>query len=324
MVGKTMASKLNSGSRENGGVRTPEFIADQLQARYTSRMNSLPCDPLHPLFAAEVRGVDLREATEGALSKQIEQAMDQYAVLVFRDQTLTESEQMAFTRALGPVDMGLLKVLQPKSRFKEPGMIDISNVDLDNHVRERDDPRLLGLLANQLWHSDSSFKQPSAKYSILQARVITEKAGETEFGDMRAAYDALPEELAAEVQELVAEHSAFHSRKQLDDSPYTEQDLADFPPVQWPVVRIHPGSKRKMLFIGAHAARITDRSVPEGRLLLAELLEHSTQPQFVYRHKWRSQDLVIWDNRAVLHRGLRYDLTQRRELRRSTVEDSHA
>ena len=286
-------------------------------------MHALPCEPLHPLFAAEVRGVDLRDATDESFATAIEAAMDDYAVLVFRDQVLSESEQMAFTRTLGPVDMGLLKVLQPKSRFKEAGMIDFSNVDLDNRVRERDDPRLLGLLANQLWHSDSSFKQPSAKYSILQACFITEKDGDTEFADMRSAYEALSDDFAAEIQELVAEHSAFHSRTLLDDSQYTAEDLADFPPVQWPIVRTHPGSKRKLLFIGAHAARITDRPVPEGRLLLAELLEHATQPQFVYRHKWRAQDLVIWDNRAVLHRGRRYDLTLRRELRRSTVEDRH-
>jgi len=138
---------------------------------------------------------------------------------------------------------------------------------------------------------------------------------------MRAAYDALPQDNAAEIDDLIAEHSAFHSRMQLDDAQYTETDLAAFPPVQWPVVRVHPGSKRKTLYIGVHAERIIGRPVPEGRLLLAELLEHATQREFVYRHQWRAGDLVIWDNRAVLHRGRRYDLSQRRELRRSTVED---
>ena len=284
-------------------------------------MNSFTCDPLQPLFAAEVRGVDLSVAIDKSFAGVIETAMDQYAVLAFRDQTLNEVQQMAFTRALGPVDMGLLKVLQPKSRFKEAGMIDISNVDLESRVRDRDDPKQVDLLANQLWHSDSSFKRPSAKYSLLLARVVTGEGGETEFADMRAAYDALPEDLALEVEGLVAEHSAFHSRMQLDDSQYTEADLAAFPLVQWPIVREHPGSKQKTLFIGVHAARIIGRPLPEGRLLLAELLEHATQPQFVYRHQWRPGDLVIWDNRAVLHRGRRYDLAQRRELRRSTVED---
>ena len=284
-------------------------------------MHTLTPSPLHPLFVAEVQGIDLRQPTDADLAAEIEAAMDEFAVLVFRDQVLDESQQMAFTRALGPVDMGLLKVLQRRSRFKEAGMIDISNVDLESQILARDDPRLITMLANQIWHSDSSFKQPSAKYSLLLACILPEQGGETEFADMRAAYAALPDAVRAEIEGLVAEHSAFHSRMQLGDRQYTSEDLAKYPTVEWPVVRTHPGSRRKTLFIGAHVTRIVERPVPEGRLLLAELLEHATQRRFVYRHTWRPGDLVIWDNRAVLHRGRRYDLSQRRELRRSTVED---
>ncbi len=284
-------------------------------------MHTLTPSPLHPLFVAEVQGIDLRQPTDADLAAEIEVAMDEFAVLVFRDQVLDESQQMAFTRALGPVDMGLLKVLQRRSRFKEAGMIDISNVDLESQILARDDPRLITMLANQIWHSDSSFKQPSAKYSLLLACILPEQGGETEFADMRAAYAALPDAVRAEIEGLVAEHSAFHSRMQLGDRQYTSEDLAKYPTVEWPVVRTHPGSRRKTLFIGAHVTRIVERPVPEGRLLLAELLEHATQRRFVYRHTWRPGDLVIWDNRAVLHRGRRYDLSQRRELRRSTVED---
>ncbi len=284
-------------------------------------MQTLTLSPLHPVFAAEVQGIDLRQPTDAELAAKIEAAMDEFAVLVFRDQVLDESQQMVFTRALGPVDMGLLKVLQRRSRFKEAGMIDISNVDLESQILERDDPRLITMLANQLWHSDSSFKQPSAKYSLLLACILPKQGGETEFADMRAAYDALPDDVRGEIEGLVAEHSAFHSRMQLGDQQYTPEDLAKYPTVEWPVVRTHPGSRRKTLFIGAHATRIVERPVPEGRLLLAELLEHATQRRFVYRHTWRPGDLVIWDNRAVLHRGRRYDLSRRRELRRSTVED---
>ena len=247
--------------------------------------------------------------------------MDRYAVLVFSDQQIDEHQQMALTRALGTVDMGLISVLQRRSRFTEAGTIDISNVDLEGRVRDRGDPGLLSMLANQLWHSDSSFKRPSAKYSLLFASIVTELGGETEFADMRAAYDALEPSFAGEIGDLVAEHSAFHSRIQLDDAQYTPEDLSQFPPVEWPVVRTHPGSGRKTLFIGAHAHRILGRPIPEGRLLLGELLEHATQPEFVYRHKWSPGDLVIWDNRAVLHRGRRYDLSARRELRRTTTED---
>ena len=285
-------------------------------------MHTLTLSPLHPLFVAEVQGIDLRQPTDADLAAKIEAAMDEFAVLVFRDQVLDESQQMAFTRALGPVDMGLLKVLQRRSRFKEAGMIDISNVDLESQILERDDPRLITMLANQLWHSDSSFKQPSAKYSLLLACILPEQGGETEFADMRAAYDALSDEVRGELEGLAAEHSAFHSRIQLGDRQYTPEDLAKYPTVAWPIVRTHPGSRRKTLFIGAHATHIVGWPVPEGRLLLAELLEHATQSRFVYRHTWRPGDLVIWDNRAVLHRGRRYDLSRRRELRRSTVEDA--
>jgi len=284
----------------------------------------LPTWPLHPRFAAEVRGIDLTHPTDRDLAAAVEAAMDRFAVLVFREQSLDEIQQMAFTRALGPIDMGLLQVLQQRSRMRERGMIDISNVDLESEILPRDDPRLLAMFANQLWHSDSSFKRPSAKYSLLFACVVPDVGGDTEFADMRAAYDGLPAPVAAELEGLLAEHSAFHSRLQLDDRQYTSEDLAKYPPVQWPIVRTHPGSKRKTLFIGAHTTRIVGRPVPEGRLLLAELLEHATQPEFVYRHCWRAGDLMIWDNRAVLHRGRRYNLSQRRELRRSTTEDIEA
>lgn len=285
-----------------------------------ARAPGLCTRPLHPHFAAEVRGIDLAQSSHPPLATEIEAAMDCYAVLVFRGQSLDEAQQMALTRTLGPIDMGLLQVLQRRSRLHARGMIDISNVDLESEILPRDDPRLISMFANQLWHSDSSFKRPSAKYSLLFACVVPERGGDTEFADMRAAYDALPRATATELEGLVAEHSAFHSRIQLDDSQYTPEDLAKYPPVRWPVVRTHPGSKRKTLFIGAHATHILDRPVPEGRLLLAELLEHATQPEFVYRHHWRVGDLVMWDNRAVLHRGRRYDLGQRRELRRSTTE----
>ena len=284
-------------------------------------METLTVHPLHPLYVAEVHGLDLRQPIDAALATEIEAAMDEYGILVFRDQDLDEVQQMAFTRALGPVDMGLLKVLQQRSRFKQAGMIDISNVDLESQVLDRNDPRLVTMLANQLWHSDSSFKKPSAKYSLLLACILPEQGGQTEFADMRAAYDALPDDKVAEIEGLVAEHSAFHSRIQLGDQQYTPEDLAKYPAVEWPVVRIHPGSQRKTLFIGAHVTHVLGWPVPEGRLLLSDLLERATQRQFVYRHTWRPGDLVIWDNRAVLHRGRRYDLSQRRELRRSTVED---
>jgi alpha-ketoglutarate-dependent 2,4-dichlorophenoxyacetate dioxygenase len=247
--------------------------------------------------------------------------MDRFAVLVFRDQPLEEEQQLAFTRLFGPIDKGLNVALpRLKSRFKNPELIDISNVAEDETIRKRDDRRMLGNLANQLWHSDSSFKSPPAKYSILAARVVPAEGGDTEWADERAAYDALPEATKTEIDGLVGEHFALHSRRLLADLEFTEEERKALPPVLWPLVRTHP-SGRKTLFIGVHVTHVLGMTVGEGRLLLQELLEHATQPCFVYRHRWRAGDVVMWDNRCVLHRGRRYDLAQRRELRRSTTED---
>lgn len=272
-------------------------------------------------FAGEVSGIDLKNPISQAIADTIEQAMNHYAVLVFHDQFLDEEAQLAFGQWFGPNDVGLRGILQRKSRFKHEEFIDISNVGLDGNIVRRDDRRLLMHFANQLWHSDSSFKSPAAKFSMLSAQVVPDHGGDTEFADLRAAYDALPHAMKMELQGLVAEHSPLHSRLMLGDDQYSEEEKASMPPVQWPIVRIHPGSKRKTLFIGVHAQRIIGWSVPEGRVMLTDLLEHATQPQFVYRHRWRVGDLVMYDNRCLLHRGRRYDLTQRRELRRYTTED---
>ena len=277
--------------------------------------------PLHPLFVGEVGGLDLRNPLRSEQAREIERAMDRYAVLVFRNQPLTEDQQVAFARNFGSLEAGFAKVSQGGKRLKYAELADISNVALDGNIAERDTRKIVGNVANQLWHSDSSFQQPAARYSMLSAVVLPGQGGETEFCDMRAAYDALPGSLKAEVDELTAEHFALHSRFILGDTDYSQEQRDLMPPVFWPVVRTHGGSGRKMLFIGAHASRIVGRSVAEGRMLLADLLEHATQSQFVYRHEWQVGDLVMWDNRSTLHRGRRYDLSSRRELRRATTLD---
>jgi alpha-ketoglutarate-dependent 2,4-dichlorophenoxyacetate dioxygenase len=282
---------------------------------------ALAFEPLHPLFAAEARGLDLRRPIDAAAAATIEAAMDRYAVLVFRDQPLDEDQQLAFTRWFGPIDVGLKKVFRGPNRLKREESIDISNVGLDGRVLPRDHKKLFSNIANQLWHSDSSFQQPPAKYSLLSAQVVPPSGGDTEFADMRAAYDALPDDVKQRLAGLTAEHWALHSRILLGDTDYTEAQKAVIPPVEWPLVRRHPGSARPTLFIGVHARRILGLSLPEGRILLLDLLEHATQREFVYRHRWRVGDLVMWDNRCVLHRGRHFDPTQRRELRRSTTED---
>lgn len=277
--------------------------------------------PLHPLFAAEAHGFDLRRPLAAADIREIEAAMDRHAVLVWRDQPLGQDEQVAFARQFGRLDLGLHKARIGEHRLRHAELIDISNVAPDGEVAPRTHPKILSNLANQLWHSDSSFQQPAAGYSMLTAVVVPAHGGDTEFCDLRAAYDALPEEAKAEVAGLAAEHYAFHTRLWLGDTSYTQAQRSSLPPVQWPLVRTHPGSGRKLLWVGAHATHIVGWTLAEGRMLLAELLEHATQRERVYRHRWRVGDLVMWDNRCTLHRGRRFDLAQRRELRRTTTED---
>ena len=279
---------------------------------------------IHPFFAGEVSGVALRRPPSAETVAAIDKAMDQYAVLVFRGQTMSEDEQSAFASAFGSLDTGLTKIAYGPSRFKHKTTMDISNVVVDGTIAPAGHKKLAGALANQLWHSDSSFQYVPGKYSMLSAMILPAPsvmgAGDTEFADMRAGYDAVPEAMKAKLEPLVAEHFALYSRMWLGDEDWTAAQKAGMPPVRWRVVRTQPYG-RKSLFIGAHANRIVGWPVPEGRMFLLDLLEHATQRQFVYRHEWQVGDLVIWDNRATLHRGRPYDMTQRRELRRTTTED---
>jgi len=277
--------------------------------------------PLHPLFAARADGIDLRESCDAAMAREIDAAMNRHAVLVFRDQQISEDQQLAFTAAFGPMDPGRHLAVRQHRRVR-PEFADVSNLDEQGNVAGRNHRRILSNMATRLWHTDSSYKQPAAKFSLLYCSAIPDWGGETEFADMRAAYDALPERLRAEAEGRSAEHYVHHSRATLGFAPTEEEIAGALPPVVWPLVRAHTGSGRKLLYIGSHATHVVGLSVPEGRVLLADLLEHATQPQFVYRHEWQPGDLVMWDNRAVLHRGRRYDLAQRRDMRRSTVEDT--
>lgn len=282
---------------------------------------ALQIRPVHPLFAAEASGIDLRQPLDAGQVRAIEKAMDEYAVLVFRDQPLSQSEQVRFAESFGPLDIGLRKLRRGGHRLDYETLLDISNVDMDGSVSQRESSKIVGNLANQLWHSDSSFQQPKAQYSMLSAVVIPSTGGQTEYADLRAAYDALPDDLRREIAGLSAEHYALHSRLMLGDSGYTEEQLAMIPAVTWPLAQVHPGSKRPLLFVGVHARRIVDFPLAEGRLLLSDLLEHATQRQFVYRHEWQVGDLVMWDNRCTIHRGRRFPLAERRELRRTTTDD---
>jgi len=277
---------------------------------------------LHPLFMAEIGGVDLAQPLSQEEFAEIEAAFNEHAVLLFRDQSIDDEQQAAFSRWFGP--------LIPSTKYHRPGevsrlgenMADVSNMDHEGRLLDADASRRMHSQANQLWHTDASFKHVPARCSLLSAHVIPPTGGETEFADLRAAYDALPEERKQEIEGLVAEHSIFESRAKMDYTDYTDGARAELPPVQQVLYRVHPGSGRKTLYLAAHAAHIIGWPEDKGRRLLEELMEHATQPQFVYTHTWKVADLVMWDNRCTMHRARPYeDLTYRRDMRRTTVSD---
>ena len=283
-------------------------------------MSMLHLKPLQP-FAAEATGIDLREPLTPVQIKAVEEAMDQHAVLVFRDQNLSQTQQIEFAKSLGPLDMGLRKLKGGPHRLEYAELADISNVKVDGEVADRAHAKIVGNVANQLWHSDSSFQKPRAKYSMLSAVTVPVFGGETEFADLRMAWDDLPDWRQRQVEGLRAVHYALHSRFLLGDTQYTEEQRTAIPPASWPLVQTDPRTGRKILFVGIHACEIEGMTLAEGRMLLLDLMEHATQRQFVYQHHWQVGDLVMWDNTSTVHRGRWFDFTERRELRRATTEE---
>ena len=284
---------------------------------------NLDLHPMHPVFAAEVTGVDLRDPPSAQLCAAIDAAMDQYAVVVLRDQQINDGQQMAFARALGPLEPMPAQVGMDKQRLKHREMVDISNLEVDGSVLPAGDRRRLFNLGNQLWHTDSSFKATPAKYSMLHARAIPPEGGETEFADMRAAWDALPATMQQRIEHMVCDHSLLYSRALLGFDAFTEEERAIFAPVPQRLVRRHAGSKRRSLYLASHIGAIHGMPRPEALMLIRDLTEHATQRQFVYSHSWRVHDLVIWDNRCTMHRGRAYDDQRyQRDMRRMTLEDS--
>ncbi|MFM2147979.1 MAG: alpha-ketoglutarate-dependent 2,4-dichlorophenoxyacetate dioxygenase [Pseudomonadota bacterium] len=280
-----------------------------------------PADPARPGFVGEVAGLDIARGITAAEAAAIEQGMDRYGVLVFRDQPLDDAQQVAFSRHFGPLEMATGDIAQGGQRRLSMEINDISNLDRDGAVLGRDDRRRLFSLGNMLWHSDSSFKPTPAKYSLLSARVIPGSGGNTEFADMRAAWDALDAETKALTRELIVEHSQLYSRGSLGFDAFTEEERAKWQPVPQRLVRRHPVTGRLSLFLSAHAGAIRGWPIPEARMLLRDLTEHATQREFVHAHVWRPHDLVMWDNRATMHRARRYPAEQKRDLHRTTVAD---
>jgi alpha-ketoglutarate-dependent 2,4-dichlorophenoxyacetate dioxygenase len=284
---------------------------------------SLNFRQLHPLFAAEVSGIDLSKRLADEAVAEIAAAINRHAVLVFHDQKLDDGTQLAFARRFGPIEPP--QAYSGARRLKHAEFADVSNLDPEGRPRPANDRRRMNSLGNRLWHTDASFRRVPGALSMLYAHDIPAPSpkgdGETEFADLRAAHDALPGATQEAIDGLVAEHSIFHSRAMIGFTDFTDEERAAMPPVPQQLVRVHPGSKRKTLYLASHASHIVGWPVPEGMLLLRELIEHATQPEFVYRHHWRIGDLVIWDNRCTMHRGRRFDETQRRDLRRVTTQD---
>jgi alpha-ketoglutarate-dependent 2,4-dichlorophenoxyacetate dioxygenase len=281
--------------------------------------------PLHPAIAAEVTGIDITRPLNPEQVAAIEAGMDKHAVLVFPNQPLTDEQQMALTVNFGPIeDARGGNVTKPQDKRLVTGMNDVSNLGKDGKPLARDSRQRLFNIGNMLWHSDSSFRAIPAKYSLLSARVVNRKGGNTEFAHMGAAYEALDEETKREIEDLVCEHSLMYSRGSLGFLDYTEEEKAMFKPVRQRLVRTHPVTGRKSLYLASHAGAIVGMPMPEARMLLKDLTEHATQPQFVYVHKWTLHDLVMWDNRQTMHRVRRYDDTQPRDMRRTTVAGSAA
>jgi alpha-ketoglutarate-dependent 2,4-dichlorophenoxyacetate dioxygenase len=278
--------------------------------------------PLHACFVAEASPVDLRRVHDAETLARIRAGMDEHAVLVFRDQPFTDDEQLAFAQRFdGRLHTKTGSSVLRRSRLGNEALADISNLGDDGEILGAGDRRRMYALGNRLWHTDASFQDPPGRYSMLSARVVPPVGADTEFADTRAAYDALPAGDRARLEGLRAHHSIAHSRQTLGFE-FSPEEEALLKGAVHPLVRTLPRSGRKSLYVASHASRIIDWPVPEGRLLLRDLIEHATRPEFVYRHSWRVGDFAIWDNRATMHRARPFDDAKyRRELRRVTTLD---
>ena len=278
--------------------------------------------PITPSFAAEILDIDLGRPVDQATFRALDDAFNKYAVLVFRDQDISDEAHQAFGKLWGPLETSVLALRKDQKLRLPPTIADVSNLDHRGEVFQKTDRRRMYNFGNMLWHTDSSFKRVPALCSILHGREVPPSGGETQFADLRAAYDALDDATKARIEDLICEHSILHSRATLGFTNWSEEERQAQPPVPQVLVRVHPGSKRKTLYLASHASHVIGWPVEEGRLLLRDLTDHATQREFVYSHKWRAHDIVMWDNRCTMHRGRPYDdLKHKRDMRRVTVTD---
>lgn len=277
-------------------------------------------EQLGPGFAGSINGLDLRNPLSEQEIIAVHEGMDKYAVLVFKRQTITDAEQLQFSQQLGTIEHAIgTSLREPKDLRLPSTFADVSNLDKDGKPFESDDRRRLFAIGNRLWHSDSSFKVVPAKYSILHAISVPSKGGNTEFAHMPNAYDELENDIKLEINNYICQHSQMFSRQLVGFTDFTEEERTRFAPVRQCLVRQHPKTCRKSLYLSSHAGLIDGLSVPEARLLLRDLMDHATQKKFVYVHKWSEGDLVIWDNRQTMHRARPFPHNEPRDMRRTTI-----
>lgn len=281
---------------------------------------SITVTPIHETFAARVEGADLTKPIDDATADALRDAIDTHGVLVFPGEKLSEDQQVEFATLFGPLDArnGIIQT-GVKKRISER-LVDISNIDEKGQLLDRQNRRRMGSLGNQLWHTDASFKATTAKYSLLHAHTVVSEGGETQYADMCAAYETLPQKMKDKIADLEAEHSVIASRASMGFTDFSDEERAALPPQVRPLVRVLP-SGRTSLYMASHASHIIGWPVPEGRMLLRDLMEHATQREFVYTHNWQVGDLVMWDNRRTMHRARPFDESEARDMRRATVMD---
>ena len=283
---------------------------------------ALTIKPMHPLFVAEVTDLDLREPLSPEIQVQIQDLIDQHGILIFRDQNISDEQQIAFSQYFGEIEMANNKhnITKQENRRLSNMFADISNLNKNNEFHAKESRQRIFNLGNRIWHSDSAFRPNPARYSLLSAREIPSKGGDTQYADMHTPYEQLSPKMKELIADLRCEHSLMYSRTRLGMDQFTDQEKEDFKPVIQPLVRTHPATKRKSLFLASHAGRIVDWPITEAKLLLEELTEIATQREYVYTHQWKRYDLVMWDNRRTMHRATRFeDTKETRDMRRTTL-----
>jgi alpha-ketoglutarate-dependent 2,4-dichlorophenoxyacetate dioxygenase len=278
-----------------------------------------------PDFVGFVSNIDLKEELDCGQIEKIDLSINKFSVIVFKDQDINDKDQVRFTKYFGDIEASgkTSNITKAKDRRLSTDLADVSNLDKNNKPFSQNDPRRIFNLGNRLWHTDSSFKAIPAKYSLLSARNISREGGDTEFADMRSAYDNLDELTQHKIQDLVCEHSLIYSRQRLGFDMVKElssEEIKNFTPVEQPLVRQNKITGRKVIFLSSHIGKVRDWIRPDSMCFIDDLIEYATQIKFKYIHKWSQNDLIIWDNRQTMHRARAFDdLKEKRDMRRTTV-----